>query len=148
MLPWLKLAIELDPKRVETYVVSAYWLRGSLKQVDEAERLLRDGLRQLPGQPELLFELGRIYLEDRKDVTRARNVWQLALKNLPVTEAGQEDSNVFLRAQLLGNLASLEEKHGSKSEAIGHLERLRTISPNKDGITKWIEAIRSPEPPK
>ena len=42
ILPWLKLALELDPKQVQTYIVAAFWLRTSLKQVDQAERLLRE----------------------------------------------------------------------------------------------------------
>ena len=27
LLPWLKISAELDPQRVETYTVAAYWLR-------------------------------------------------------------------------------------------------------------------------
>lgn len=150
ILPWLKLALELDPKRGQTYVVAAYWLRTSLKQVDEAERVLRDGLRQVPGDPELLFELGRILYEDRQDAARARNVWELALKNWNEREAGRERPNFFVAAQILGNLATLEEKAGRGAAAIRHLERLSAISPNKESIAKWIETIRGtpPEPAK
>lgn len=146
ILPWLKVALELDPKRVQTYVVAAFWLRTSLKQVDQAERLLRDGLRKVPGDPELLFELGRILLEERNDLPRARNVWEIALKNWTEREAGRENPNVFMLAQMLGNLATLEEKAGRKEAAIRYLERLSVVSPNKESIAKWIETLRNGKP--
>ena len=44
ILPWLRLSAELDPQRVETYTVAAYWLRAVGKMV-EAEHFLREGLR-------------------------------------------------------------------------------------------------------
>lgn len=143
ILPWLKLALELDPKRVQTYVVAAFWLRTSLKQVDQAERVLRDGLRQVPGDPELLLELGRILLDERKDENRARNVLELALKSWNEREFKRESPNFFVAAQILGNLATLEEKAGRNPVAIRHLERLAGISPNKDGIARWIETLRA-----
>src|SRR5438309_1796727 len=58
ILPWLRFSAELDPQRVETYTVAAYWLR-SMGKIVEAERFLRDGLLANPGSPEILFELGR-----------------------------------------------------------------------------------------
>src|SRR5262245_19003154 len=36
ILPWLKLSAELDPRRVDTYTVAAYWLRNRLGKVREA----------------------------------------------------------------------------------------------------------------
>ena len=46
MLPWLKLAAEMDPNSVETYVTASYWLRSHLNQPDEAARFLREGLQK------------------------------------------------------------------------------------------------------
>lgn len=143
ILPWLKLSLELDPKRVQTYVVASYWLRTSLKQVDQAERLLRDGLLKVPGDPELLFELGRVQFEERKAEGRARNLWELGVKHWQEREAGKESPNLFLLAQLLGNLATLEQKAGHKEAALRHLERLHSISPNKESIAKWMETVRA-----
>src|SRR5436190_3687213 len=36
ILPWLRLSAELDPQRVETYTVAAYWLRSRLNEPAEA----------------------------------------------------------------------------------------------------------------
>ena len=53
ILPWLRLSADLDPHRVQTYTVAAYWLRKDLGKVDEAEQFLREGIRANPESYEL-----------------------------------------------------------------------------------------------
>ena len=142
ILPWLRLSAELDPERIETYVVCAYWLRNALKKPDEAEQFLRVGLQANPGEPELLFELGRVYLENRADAGRARNVWELALQQWRRREESRPEPNIFLRAQILGQLAALEEKDKQFARAIDYLTELKSISPNKDSVQKWIDGLK------
>jgi hypothetical protein len=80
ILPWLRLAADMDPQKIETYTVGAFFLREHLNQPREAEAFLREGLRNNPDSCEILFELGRLYNENYHDPDRARNVWQLAVK--------------------------------------------------------------------
>ena len=143
LLPWLKLAATLDPDMPETYVVAAYWLRTYLEKVDEAEKFLREGLRNNPGNPDLLFELGRIFKENRNDVARARNVWEIGARSWEKTEANKVDPPLLVYAQLLGNLAKLEEEQQNWQAAVAHLTKLITISPNKAHIEKWIAELRA-----
>ena len=145
LLPWLRLSAELDPSRIETYVIGAYWLRNKLKRVSEAEAFLREGLRTNQQDPALLFELGRILYEDRKDETRARSVWQLALLNLDNRERNEAEPNRFLRAQILGNLSRLEEQAGNTDHAIEYLQKLEAVSPHPDAIRRWIDDLRATE---
>jgi tetratricopeptide (TPR) repeat protein len=119
-----------------------------LNQVGEAETFLREGLRANPLQPQLLFELGRIYHEDREDLARARNVWELALRSLDEMEKATTEPNDFLRAQILGNLAKLEEETAHYARAIDHLTKLEVISPHGDRIRQWIEELRAAEQAK
>ena len=142
ILPWLKVAASLDPERVDTYTVTAYWLRSELKQVDEAEAFLREGLRANPGHPLLLFELGRIYREDRKDDTRARRVWELALRNLGDL-SDWEGERRFLIGQVLGQLAKLEEQSANYSRSLAYLVALKHVSPSPDAIQKWMEEVQA-----
>src|SRR5438309_2678253 len=37
ILPWLRISAAFDPDQVETYTVTAYWLRQRMGRVDEAE---------------------------------------------------------------------------------------------------------------
>ena len=128
ILPWMKLSSELDPKRVETYTVTAYWLR-RLGKPDEAEDFLRAGLKENPGDPELLFDLGRLYLESGPDPVRARNVWEAGLRNLEKLPEGDKGENIFVTEQILAALASLEEKANNLDKAAALLERSESPLP-------------------
>jgi len=123
--------------------VASYWLRTQLGKVNEAEQFLRQGLRANPGHQELLFELGRIYLENRKDVTRARNVWELALKKWHENEASKADANIFLYEQILGQLAKLEYEDKNYSRAIAYYKALKEVSPFKESIQNTIEEMEA-----
>jgi tetratricopeptide (TPR) repeat protein len=141
LLPWLKLAATLDPDRPETYVTAAYWLRSHLGKVAEAEQYIREGLQHIPGEPELLFELGRIYRENHKDMNRARRIWQAALTQFRKTRGTEEATDVLLYAQILIHLTKLEEEAGDYPKAIEYLKDLLVVSPNKASIQKWIDGL-------
>ena len=141
LLPWLQWAAELDPARPETFIVAAYWLRSHLSRVDEAEQFIRQGLRSNPGHPELLFELGRIFLEHRQDPGRARNVWEEAWAQWQQREETERASNRLLSVQLLANLAQLEEKQGRPDQALTYLRGLLEVTPSRGRVQEWIEHL-------
>lgn len=153
ILPWLKISADLNPNSIETYTVTAFWLRKRMGKVDEAEQFLREGLRANPGNPSLLFELGRIYYEDRKDVIHSRNIWEIAVSKLDnLTNRTEQDD--FMLMQLSLNLARLEESQSNYPAQLRWLERLKPLSPEPDVVAKEIEEtrkkIQSPQnaPPK
>ncbi|MEO6181658.1 MAG: hypothetical protein ABIP71_00830, partial [Verrucomicrobiota bacterium] len=112
ILPWLRLSAELDPQRIETYTVAAYWLRKRLGKASEAEQFLRDGLRANPDSYELYFQLGEVFAESRSDAARARNLWEIALRKWQAQEKAALKPNELSYQQIVGNLAKLEEKEG------------------------------------
>ncbi len=142
ILPWLQISADLDPNRIETYTVTAYWLRKRMGKVDEAENFLRQGLRANPYNPALLFELGRIYEEDRKDDTHARNIWELGVSRLDAQKTPRTDQDDFILFQLTLYLARLEEKQGHWDKALQWLDRVKTVSPNPAEIEKQISEDR------
>lgn len=146
VLPWLKLAALLDPEQPETYVVAGYCLRTELGNVEQAERFLREGLQANPRHYEILFELGRIYYENRKDPAHARNLWELSLNDWHERQAAKKDPSLLLLDQILGQLARVEEELGNHSQAVSHLEELFFISPSKLHIQKWISELREKTP--
>ena len=143
ILPWMKLSSKLDPNQVETYTVTAYWLR-RMGKADEAEDFLRIGLKENPGNPQLLFDLGRLYSDSRHDPVRARNVWEAGLRNLESLADKDKEANKFTAEQILGALAKLEEQATNQGRAIALLERLKTLSPVPDEIQKRIDEIKQP----
>ena len=46
-------------------------------------------------------------------------------------------------AQILGNLAKLEEEQQNYSKAVEYLALLKQVSPNKDFIQKWIDELHA-----
>jgi len=147
ILPWLKISSELDPENVQTYIVTAFWLRTRMDQVAEAEQVLREGLRHNPDNAQLLYELGRVYFENYHDLPRARNIWEAALRNWEKQMAGKPDSeklgfdNKFLLDQLQTHLAQLEEATGHFNAAIAHWERAKAVSPDPGGVQKHIAEL-------
>ena len=145
LLPWLRLAADLDPQRTETYIVASHWMRTRLGKVTEAEQFLREGLRANPEDSELLFELGKVYFENRKNVVRARNLWVLALNKSQRQTSAKTEANIFLYAQILGSLAKLEEEDKRYAKAIEYLQLLKVVSPSKENIQKWMDTLRQKE---
>lgn len=142
ILPWLKIAQELDPENPLTYTVSAYWLRQRMGKVREAELLLREGLKALPDHPALQFELGRIYFDNNQDVARARNIWRHAAASWREQEGPKAEPDVFILQQILTYLAKLEEDAGNLSLAINYWEQAKVHSPQSEAIGHRVEELR------
>ena len=141
ILPWLKLSTELDPKRVETYTVTAYWLR-RMGHIDDSEEELREGLRENPGNPQLLFDLGRLFYESRHEPASARNVWLAGLHNLASLPDKDLDRNKFFTEQILAALAHLEEDARHTNQALVWLEQLKNVSTTPQAVQRWIDGLK------
>jgi tetratricopeptide (TPR) repeat protein len=152
ILPWLKMSAELDPQKIETYTVSAYWLR-DLGKFKDAEELLREGLRNNPDSYEILFELGRLYSENYHDPAHARNVWELALHRWTEQEAAGKKPDLRDLDRIAVYLSHLEEEEGNLARALSLLQLARKASPNPGALQAQIDeltrklAARSPAPP-
>ena len=142
ILPWLRISAAFDPDRVETYTVTAYWLRVRMGKVDEAEQFLREGLRANPNSYEILYELARICAENRNDPQRARNLWEAALLQWGKQEANQGEPDKFLLNEIVAHLAMVEKGLGEYEKALSYMEIWKRASPVPDEIQKRIEELR------
>jgi hypothetical protein len=146
IMPWLKLSTELDPKRVETYTVTAYWLR-RMGKIDDSEEELRAGLRENPGNPQLLFDLGRLFNESHHDPVSARNIWLAGLHNLATLPDKDADQNKFFTEQILAALAHLEEDARHTNQALVWLEQLKNVSTTPQAVQRWIDGLKGQKNP-
>ena len=146
ILPWLKLSASLDQQKIETYTTTAYWLRQRMGKVAEAEAFLRDGLRANPDSHEILFELGRIADEHRKNPVRARNLWELALAKWQKFELPKKDPDTFSLLQIASHLALLAERESRWDECLHYLGLWKAASPQPDEIEKRITEVRQKIP--
>jgi len=149
MLPWMKLSAELDPHRVQTFTVTAYWLRASLGKSVEAEDFVRTGLKANPHSPDLLFTLGEIYLEDRGDLPRARNIllaavryWHEQNDSKPAVSDNGDARDYLLLERILGALVHEEESAGRLDQAMEYLKTLKENAANPAGVQKLIDQLQ------
>ncbi len=142
IMPWLKLSTELNPNDIRNYTVAAYWLRERMGRTAEAEAFLRDGLRANPDSYEILYELGRVYAENRNDPVRAINLWQAALRQWQRQEAANSDPDKFLVIEITSHLAMLESKQGDHQQAIQHMEICKHYSPSPEAIEQIINDLK------
>lgn len=142
ILPWLRLSAELDPQRIETYTVAAYWLRKRLGKTAEAEQFLRDGLRANPESYELYFQIGQIFSENRNNPDRARNLWEIALRKWQEQEKAGLKPNELSYQEITANLAKTEEKAGNITQAIVYLKMLKEKSPVPETVQRQIDDLQ------
>lgn len=143
VLPWLRLAAEFDPHQVEVYVTASYWLSRRLGKPDQAEAFLRRGLRANPESEEILFELGRVAWEHRRDPQRARHLWSAAEQAWQQRYGSANETNRFLLSRILAFRAQMEEDLGHWDEAIHYWSRLRDISPNPEAVARRVIALQN-----
>ena len=142
ILPWLRLAADLDPQKIDTYTVGAFYLREHLHRAPEAEAFLREGLRNNPDSIEILFELGRLYHDSSHDVERARNVWELGVKKfMALTGKEQEDLRLPFE-EIVVHLAALEDEVGDYPQAINWLRAAQKVSLNAGLLDQRIAEIQ------
>ena len=141
ILPWVRLAVELDPHNVDAYAVGAYWLR-RLGKAGEAEQFLREGQRNNPDSYEIYFELGR-QIEGQSQLDRARRLYELALRSWEKANLGQETVDAVFYARIVGRLAHVEELAGNTAKAIEYFNLLLTASPNPAAVRAHIEELQS-----
>lgn len=156
ILPWLELSSKLDPSNIKTYLVMAYWLRSKLNKTDEAEIVLREGLRYNPGNPQLLFELGRIYNENYNNPKQARAIWEAALRSWQQEEPGiplsqrlkpnnENFDDQFLFEQLHEHLAQIDKQSGDYAGAIAHLQQAQLGSSKQQDLQNQINELQRKE---
>jgi tetratricopeptide (TPR) repeat protein len=143
ILPWLMISAELDPQRIETYTVAAYWLADRLKRPQEAESFLRQGLHANPKSYEILFALGKIYFQHFHRPDQARNIWKLALRRWDEVEAKKEKPDNVAKEDILLNLAQLEKAQNNYPEAIAWLRQAKSYSPEPDDLDARIRELQT-----
>ena len=140
VLPWLRVAADLNPHQIETYLVTAYWLE-RMNKVDEAVTFIREGLRHNPKNPALLYELGWLNFKDRQDFAQARNLWVAALRCWHQVEEPKKEPDKHLLQQILGGLAEIELREANPEQAVDYFRQLKAVSPNPGEIQKRIDTL-------
>jgi tetratricopeptide (TPR) repeat protein len=142
ILPWLELSAKLDPENVQTYVVTAFWLRSRMHKVAEADQVLHEGLRNNPDSYEILFELGRLYDESYHDASRARNVWELAVRKWLALKPEEQKENNLIFERITTHLGQLEKDAGNWERALNWFQAAQKVSLAPAALQKQIDELQ------
>jgi tetratricopeptide (TPR) repeat protein len=142
ILPWLRLAADMDPQMIATYTVGSYWLREHLHQPKEAEAFLREGLRNNPNNVEILFEMGRAYEESDQATNAARNIWEVAAQKYQALPFEQRTNDTLIYDKITVRLADLEDHSGNWADAIKWLQEAESVSRSPRSLEAQIGDIR------
>ena len=142
ILPWLKLSAKLDPDNVQTYVVTAFWLRSRMHKVSDANQVLLEGLRYNPDSYEILFELGRLYDENYHDAGRARNVWEQAVRKWLALDEDTKQEKRLIFEQITTHLGKLESDAGNYDKAANWFQAAQKVSLTPDALQAQIDELK------
>jgi tetratricopeptide (TPR) repeat protein len=143
ILPFLKLSAEMDPKRIDTYVTAAYWLRTRLHKPDEAEKFLREGLRANPDSYEILLELGRVYFYNRKDPRVGRNIFELARDKWLKQQAAGDKPEAGDYEEIMGEIVRTDRQQNDLKTELSDLEDLVKVSHSQATLEAEIRELKS-----
>jgi hypothetical protein len=143
MLPWLKLAADLDPHEIDAYLTASYWLRTSLNKPHEAEEFLRQGQRANPDSYQILLELGRIYLFSYSNSFVARNILVEGRQKWRQQEAakGKPDPNAY--EEILGTIVRADRARGDQKLLLADLEELLKVAHSKEQLQQEIDRLKA-----
>jgi hypothetical protein len=142
MLPWLKLAAELDPHEIDPYLTASYWLRTSLNKPHEAEDFLREGLDANPESYAIQLELGRVYFYNYKNTFVARNILLQARKNWDRQDAAGAKPDPHAYEEILGELVRTDRSKGDLKQQLADMEELLKVARSKDVVQRQIEELK------
>ena len=143
VLPWLRIAIELDPQKIETYTSTAYWLSQKLGRVKDADQVLREGIRNNPNNAELLFEMGLLQYKSNHNTAKARGLWTLALRRWEEQSEEGKKETLGVLDKIAVNLGRLEESEGNLREAIEYYEMAMKVAPSPEALKESIDEIKT-----
>ncbi|MCU0771213.1 MAG: hypothetical protein MUE94_05505 [Verrucomicrobia bacterium] len=141
MLPWVKLAVEMDPHNVDAYAVGGYWLR-EMGKTREAEAFLREAQRNNPDSCEIYFELGRLTELTTQDWGKAGRLYRLALVKWQAANAKLEKPDLIALAQILGRSAKVHEAQGEYEAALQDYTLLKRVSPSPEAVQRLIDQLQ------
>ena len=135
LLPWLSASIRLNPHNVRAFIISAYWVGNRLKKQDQAERIIREGLRYNNTNWQLRYELGKIHAS-REEYKKATVQYLNAIRffpNKPFEESELEQANIWR------SIAGVYEERGLYDEAVEAYSNVLRLHPLEQSYRRLEE---------
>jgi tetratricopeptide (TPR) repeat protein len=143
IMPWLRLATQIEPQNVEAYLVTAFWL-GRMGERRAARGVLAEARRNNPFAEEIALEEGRLFLKEQ-DYGRAYASFSRCLALLDRAGVTNDEARYDQRAALLYKAAIEEMRHDTTS-VVRTYARLLDLNPADPNIRARCERMRAGGP--
>lgn len=143
-MPWLRLAIRMDPHRAETYLVAAFWLSHEARRPNVALEILQEAQVAIPFNHEIQLEKGRLLLRQHR-LDEATAAFEAGLAFWPGAVDPQSHEGRVDRASLLLYRSLLHEAAGRTEPAISDLAEIVKMFPERVSLQHRIEELRTGE---
>jgi tetratricopeptide (TPR) repeat protein len=142
IMPWLHLATVADPHNVEAFLVAAFWLRTEAGRPDLALRILKEARWKNPMNPRIELARARALLA-QKELSKARSALEAGIAFLEEWKKKDPSEYKYVAGRLLSYSALLHQISGEKEKAIAELERVLSLFPERKGLRKRIDELKS-----
>ena len=146
IMPWLKLAIRMDPHNVELYTVTAFWLATEGGHPNIALNVLHQALAHNPYCYQAQLELGRIYLRMER-LQEAKRAFDAGLAFWEKAAQKESRDARWDKAALLLYRALLHEADGETELAAAQMREVVSMFPERKGLLARIAALEKGESP-
>lgn len=144
IMPWLRFTTQMDPRNVDAYLTTAYWLEGSIQRPDAAEAVLREAQLNNPKDYRVINARAKM-LFGKGDDEKAAMLLDVAIKLWP-SEQNPEDEQVRLDlAQMLSYRAFLFELMSDRERALEFFKRAYVAMPDNKALEQRIGALERGE---
>jgi tetratricopeptide (TPR) repeat protein len=145
IMPWLRVATDMDPHNVEAYLTTAYWLATSVQRPDIAETVLVEAQRNNPGDYRILGELAQMRF-GRRDDAKAAALLDAAILLWPGRQDPNDEQTRLELSRLLSYRAFLYElKGGNRQKALDLFRRAQQLTPANKGLELRVRALEAGE---
>lgn len=145
IMPWLKLAVLMNPHDVQAYLIAAFWLARDAGRPDLAEEILREAQANNPFNYPIQLEKAHILMK-QKQFSRAREALDAGLAFWPGDAPPDRYETRYDKADLLLYRACVHEYDGQKEQAVAALQEIRALFPERAGLSDRIRELREGKP--
>lgn len=140
MIPWLWLAVRLEPHNIEAYLVAAFIAGAELGRHDLAHQIIAEGRLNNPRNHGLWIEDGRIYLKDR-NYPEAKRCFENALAFWPGEMKPDSEEAKDDKANIHFYRAIIAERMGDVPSAMTNMIQLLQLHPERTYLRERIEML-------
>ena len=140
ILPWIYLAIKIDPTNDELYRTIAYWLQKSFGRTDLSTEMYNLAQQNLPYNPAIKLEQGMMLLNENNQ-KEAMQKFQAAMRFMELQPSDNQDS--YLKANILIEIAAIYEKQGEKAKALAVYEQIHELFPERQSTIDKLKQLKN-----